>query len=63
MRRVAYLLCGDWHLAEDLVQSALLRRWIDESRRPWRRTEQRDGVVPDVVDPALGVESVNERNL
>jgi RNA polymerase sigma-70 factor (sigma-E family) len=87
MRRVAYLLCGDWHLAEDLVQSALakmyrawprvrrkemvdqlfrtvlLRCWIDESRRPWRRTEQRDGVVPDVVDPAadpaLGVESGN----
>jgi RNA polymerase sigma-70 factor (sigma-E family) len=88
MRRVAYLLCGDWHLAEDLVQTAmakmyrawprirrretvdqlfrtvLLRCWIDESRRPWRRTEQRDGVVPDVVDhttdPAFGVESRND---
>ncbi|WP_354637580.1 SigE family RNA polymerase sigma factor [Kitasatospora camelliae] len=30
LRRTAYLLCGDWHLAEDLVQAALIRlyaRW------------------------------------
>ncbi len=71
LRRTAYLLCGDWHLAEDLVQNALLklyrvwpkitrrgpvdnyarqvllRCWLDESRRPWRRRERRDGVVPD----------------
>ena len=25
MRRTAYLLCGDWHRAEDLVQSAFAR--------------------------------------
>ena len=61
LRRTAYLLCGDWHRAEDLVQSVftslcanwhhvrdqasldgyvrtmLVRRVIDESRRPWRR--------------------------
>jgi RNA polymerase sigma-70 factor (sigma-E family) len=71
LRRTAYLLCGDWHLAEDLVQNALvklyrvwpkitrrgpvdnyarqvlLRCWLDEQRRPWRRRERRDGVVPD----------------
>ncbi|MGW3996758.1 sigma-70 family RNA polymerase sigma factor [Amycolatopsis sp. NPDC004772] len=71
LRRTAYLLCGDWHLAEDLVQltliklyrvwpkitrrgpvdnyarQVLLRCWLDESRRPWRRRERRDGVVPD----------------
>ncbi|WP_181776853.1 SigE family RNA polymerase sigma factor [Amycolatopsis pittospori] len=71
LRRTAYLLCGDWHLAEDLVQTALiklhrvwpkvsrkgpvdnytrqilLRCWLDERRRPWRRKENRDGVVPD----------------
>lgn len=77
LRRFGFLLCGDWHLAEDLVQSALvkiyqawpriqrrdvvdryarqavLRCWLDERRRPWRRTEQRDGVVPDVYDDAV----------
>ncbi|MCP2235330.1 Sigma-70 region 2 [Prauserella halophila] len=25
MRRSAYLLCGDWHLAEDLVQTTLVK--------------------------------------
>jgi RNA polymerase sigma-70 factor (sigma-E family) len=71
LRRTAYLLCGDWHFAEDLAQTALmklysawprvrdsagidqyvrrilLRSWLDEQRKPWRRKENRDGVVPD----------------
>lgn len=25
LRRVAYLVCGDWHAAEDLVQTALIK--------------------------------------
>src|SRR5690606_33835984 len=61
LRRTAYLLCGDWHLAEDLTQTAftnlyrawnrldrhdaldqytrrvLVRAFLDERRRPWRR--------------------------
>ncbi|WP_166348501.1 SigE family RNA polymerase sigma factor [Phytoactinopolyspora limicola] len=37
LRRVAYLICGDWHLAEDLVQTALVKLYI-----AWRRI-QRDG--------------------
>ncbi|MCP2165557.1 SigE family RNA polymerase sigma factor [Goodfellowiella coeruleoviolacea] len=77
LRRTAYLLCHDWHLAEDLVQTALLklyrvwrrlhgsevidnyarrvllRCWLDEQRRPWRRRERRDGVVPDLGDGRL----------
>lgn len=61
LRRTAYLLCGNWHLAEDLTQvtftklyqawrrierhdvmdqyahRVLLRAFLDERRRPWRR--------------------------
>jgi RNA polymerase sigma-70 factor (sigma-E family) len=61
LRRTAYLLCGDWHLAEDLTQivftklfaswsrienrdavdgyarRTLVRVFLDERRRPWRR--------------------------
>jgi RNA polymerase sigma-70 factor (sigma-E family) len=84
LRRTAYLLCGDWHLAEDLVQTALmklygawprvrtsqavdkytrqilLRCWLDEQRKPWRRRERRDGVVPEAgyVEKATGVSEV-----
>jgi RNA polymerase sigma-70 factor (sigma-E family) len=28
LRRFAYLLCGDWHLAEDAVQTALTRLYV-----------------------------------
>ena len=74
-RRTAFLLCGDWHQADDLVSIALvkllrhwrrvsvmeqpdayvrrvlLRTWLDERRRPWRR-EHPTEVVPDRPDPA-----------
>ncbi|WP_369268455.1 RNA polymerase sigma factor [Streptomyces harbinensis] len=85
LRRTAYLLCGDWHLAEDLMQTALikvyrswprldrhgelqpfvrrvlLRTWLDEKRKPWRRSEQSFSAVPEVVDPAAGPEDVADR--
>jgi RNA polymerase sigma-70 factor (sigma-E family) len=85
LRRFGYLLCADWHLAEDLVQSTLvkmyrawpriqrretvrqyarqtlLRCWLDEKRRPWRRSERRDGAVPDVADPAVDLGSDSDR--
>jgi RNA polymerase sigma-70 factor (sigma-E family) len=78
LRRSAYLLCGDWHLADDLTQTTLiklhgawprvhrrhqpvsfarkilLRCWLDERRRPWRRTERRVGEVPEAADPTAG---------
>lgn len=90
LRRSAYLLCGDWHLAEDLVQTtltklyrawkrvddstkeayarkALMRAWLDERRRPWRRAETRNGVVPDMgsveSDPALAGQRARTRDL
>ena len=61
LRATAYLLCGDWDLAQDLTQTAftklyrvwgrverhdtldqyarrvLVRTFLDEKRRPWRR--------------------------
>jgi RNA polymerase sigma-70 factor (sigma-E family) len=84
LRSSAYLLCGDWHLAEDLVQTALiklhgawprvtrrhqpvsyvrkilLRVWLDERRRPWRRAERHDGSVPEMADLAAGPAALQE---
>jgi RNA polymerase sigma-70 factor (sigma-E family) len=75
MRRTAYLLCRDWHTADDLVsitisklyrhwprvgetagidayvRKALLRTWLDEKRRPWRR-EQATEELPELPSPA-----------
>lgn len=76
LRRSAYLFCGDWHLAEDLMQTTLikiyrswtrvqkdesltnfsrtvlLRTWLDEKRRPFRRSEQTEATVPERLDEA-----------
>jgi RNA polymerase sigma-70 factor (sigma-E family) len=75
LRRTAYLLCGDWHTADDLVSTALvkllrhwrrissmespdayvrrilLRAWLDERRRPWRR-EYTTASPPDGPAPS-----------
>ncbi|HXS65225.1 MAG TPA: SigE family RNA polymerase sigma factor [Streptosporangiaceae bacterium] len=37
LRRTAFLLCGDWHTAEDLVQSALAKVFV-----AWRRIQRQD---------------------
>jgi RNA polymerase sigma-70 factor (sigma-E family) len=81
LRRTAYLLCHDWHTADDLVavtvgklyrswsraqgannldayvNTMLLRSWLDERRRPWRREQATDDIPdgahdvgPDVAD-------------
>jgi RNA polymerase sigma-70 factor (sigma-E family) len=88
--RLAYLLCGDWYLAQDLVQTCLIRMyrswpkiidrdsvdgyartvllrcWLNEQRKPWRRSESRDGMVPEKPDtsrdPALLAELAQLRN-
>ncbi len=39
LRRTAYLLCGDWDRAEDLVQDALARLYVH-----WRRVSRADNV-------------------
>jgi RNA polymerase sigma-70 factor (sigma-E family) len=85
LRRSAYLYCGDWHLADDLMQSAmikiyrswsrvekgdslanysrtvLLRTWLDEKRRPWRRSEQSEADVPERSDETRGPGDSPER--
>ena len=87
--RLAYLLCGDHALADDLVQNCLIRMfgawrriehpqgmdayvrrvlvrcWLYERRRIWRRLESQQDPVPEHADegadPAAGVESAHFR--
>ena len=77
LRRTAYLLCGDWHRAEDLVQGTLikvvvaarrrrvesldaysrqvlLRLFLEENRRLWRRREKSWADPVEVVDGTGG---------
>ncbi|HEV2783410.1 MAG TPA: SigE family RNA polymerase sigma factor [Actinophytocola sp.] len=80
LRRTAFLFCGDWHLAEDLMQTTLvkiyrswskvhkqeslsnyartvlLRTWLDERRRPFRRSELSGAELPDMADVAADPE-------
>ena len=77
LRGTAYLLCGNWHAAEDLTRTALtklylawrridrtasvdayarqvlLRAYLDERRRPWRR-ERAAADPPDRPAPDSG---------
>ncbi|WP_030165919.1 SigE family RNA polymerase sigma factor [Spirillospora albida] len=39
LRRVAYLLCQDWHRADDLVQTAITRLYVH-----WRRASAADNL-------------------
>src|SRR5690348_14836033 len=83
LRQVAFLMCRDWHQAEDLTQDALvslyaawdrievrsrllpyarrvlLRKLLDEQRRPWRREVMT--VVPDHEDVRAETRDLGER--
>ena len=39
LRRTAFLLCGNWHTAEDLTQTTLAKMFVS-----WRRISRRDAV-------------------
>ncbi len=39
VRRTAYLLCGDWHTADDLAQAALVKLYLS-----WRRVERAEAL-------------------
>lgn len=81
VRRTAYLLCGDWHRAEDLTQTSfvklfaawprlrdpaaaeaylrrtLLRTYLDDNKRGWRR-ERATATLPE---PAAETDSPDDR--
>lgn len=40
LRRTAFLMCSDWHRAEDAAQEALIRVY-----RSWHRVERREGLL------------------
>jgi RNA polymerase sigma-70 factor (sigma-E family) len=86
LRKTAFVLCGDWHLAEDLTQTTftklylawsrldrhdqldryarqvLVRAFLDEGRRPWRREY---ATVPEspLLDHVVADRHSDEREL
>jgi Sigma-70 region 2 len=52
LHRTAYLLCGDWHLANDLVQEALAKAF-----RHWRRVRRADS--PDAYVRRILINEAN----
>jgi RNA polymerase sigma-70 factor (sigma-E family) len=80
VRRTAYLLCGDWHWADDLTQIAfvrvatawqrirdpaavdaftrtcLMRAFLSENRRLWRRRERTADEPPDLATDSGDIE-------
>ncbi|NBE85212.1 SigE family RNA polymerase sigma factor [Micromonospora rubida] len=85
VRHSAYLMCGDWHWADDLTQAAfirvasawhrvrdpqaldafvrtcLVRTYLSETRRVWRRRERVVAEMPDVAGGSDDAESVARR--
>jgi RNA polymerase sigma-70 factor (sigma-E family) len=54
LHRTAFLLCGDWHVAEDLVQESLARTALH-----WRRVEAADS--PDAYVRKILVNQARSR--
>jgi RNA polymerase sigma-70 factor (sigma-E family) len=87
VRKTAYMLCGDWHLAEDLTQIAfaklyqvwdrlerhetleryvrqvLLRSFLDNRRKPWRREYATTPDSPILDSVVHDRHSTDERHL
>lgn len=85
VRRTAYLMCGDWHWADDLAQAAfirvaaswhrirdpeavdafvrtcLVRTYLSETRRVWRRRERSVAETPDLAGPDDDAEAATRR--
>jgi RNA polymerase sigma-70 factor (sigma-E family) len=54
LHRTAYLLCGDWHLADDLVQESLAKAF-----RHWKRVQRADN--PDAYVRRILINESNRR--
>jgi RNA polymerase sigma-70 factor (sigma-E family) len=54
LRRTAFLLCGDWQRAEDIVQTALVKLYV-----AWHRV-QRDGNIDGYVRTILTRTAIDE---
>jgi DNA-directed RNA polymerase specialized sigma24 family protein len=54
LHQTAYLLCGDWHLAHDLVQDTLVKTY-----QHWHRVRQADS--PDAYVRAILLNEVRGR--
>lgn len=87
VRRTAYLMCGDWHWADDLTQAAfirlaagwhrirdlqavdafvrtcLIRTYLSETRRVWRRRERAVAETPEPAGIDGDIETVTRRML
>jgi hypothetical protein len=51
LRRMAFLLCGDWHAADDRVQTTLAKLFVS-----WRKIRRQDGGAGAVTPrPVLGL--------
>jgi RNA polymerase sigma-70 factor (sigma-E family) len=56
LRRVAFMLCGDWHAAEDLTQTALARVYVS-----WRKIKRRDAAQAYASRTLLNVYLADKR--
>ncbi|GAA3292147.1 SigE family RNA polymerase sigma factor [Dactylosporangium vinaceum] len=85
VRRTAYVLCGDWHWADDLTQNAfirlaagwrrvrdrealdgfvrtcLVRAYLSDVKRVWRRRERSVAEPPDVAGPGSATDRADGR--
>jgi RNA polymerase sigma-70 factor (sigma-E family) len=85
VRRTAYVLCGDWHWADDLTQSAfirlavnwrkvrdkealdafvrtcLIRAYLSDVKRVWRRRERTVAEPPDLATLASTTDGATGR--
>jgi len=56
LRRTAFLLCGDWHTAEDLTQATLTKLFVS-----WRHISRRDEAYPYALRTLLNTYLADRR--